>query len=92
MTPIQAQHGTQFAHFAGLALPRTRLMQPATMICANLRADGASCGETALVHVVHYVYRPAEVSEGFAANHKLTESHYEIVCPRCGRRTQIEKH
>jgi hypothetical protein len=67
-------------------------MQPATIICDNRRADGAPCGENALVHMVHYIYAAEQGAGQEAITHVLSETHYDIECPRCGRRTQIVTH
>jgi hypothetical protein len=63
-------------------------MQPATIICENLLADNARCGEVALVRGARYVHdrlgRPDETPV-------LREVQYRIECPRCGTRTQVER-
>jgi hypothetical protein len=67
-------------------------MQPETVICESRAADAALCGETALVHVVHYVYGLEPDAGREASKHVLRETRYDIECPRCGRRTQIVRH
>jgi hypothetical protein len=66
-------------------------MQPATITCDNHRGNGTPCGEIALIHGVQYVYARDRESGSQPAGHTLRESHYVIDCPRCGRRTQIER-
>jgi hypothetical protein len=81
------------AYVAALAPTRpVPLMQPATIICDNHRARGAPFGETALIHSVQYVYARRRDSGPLSTSHVLTEAHYVIDCPHCGRRTQIEKY
>jgi len=67
-------------------------MQPATIICDHQRADGTPCGETGLIHAVQYVYARNRETGSQATGHTLREAHFVIDCPRCGRRTQIEKY
>jgi hypothetical protein len=67
-------------------------MQPATIICDNRRADGAPCGQVALVHMVHYVYAIEQQRGKGSSAHVLRETHYEIECPQCGQRTQTVAH
>jgi hypothetical protein len=74
-----------------LAATRNSLMQPATIICDNMRPTAAPCGETALVHGVRYIYAPAGAGASAAAP-VLREAQFLIDCPRCGKRTQIERY
>src|SRR5688572_32952036 len=90
MSPVPSAHGIIVAHIGGLVPTIRPPMHPVTLTCANPRADGSRCGETALVHVVHYVYRPAGEQGWMGGEHELSETQYEIDCPRCGHRTQIE--
>jgi hypothetical protein len=62
-------------------------MQPATITCDSHASQSARCGETALVRAVSYVY----ARERESAAPVLREAHYQIDCPRCGQRTQIER-
>jgi hypothetical protein len=66
-------------------------MPPAKIKCDSQGAEGPPCGADALVHLVHYVYSREQKPGQPAASHVLRETRYEIDCPRCGRRTQVEK-
>jgi hypothetical protein len=79
----------QLAQIAEFAPTWEISMQPATIICDNHLDSGMPCGETALIHSVQYVYDRDTGTQ--AASHVLRESHYVIDCPRCGRRTQVER-
>jgi hypothetical protein len=68
------------------------LMHSGRITCENLRAREAPCGESALVHMIHYVYSSEPAEDGASTDHILRETHFDIECPRCGRRTQIEVH
>jgi hypothetical protein len=65
-------------------------MQPATIECDAADAQGRPCGEIADVHEVHYKYSPAIERGPFSLDRVLVEVRYDIDCPRCGYRTQIE--
>jgi hypothetical protein len=67
-------------------------MQPSMINCDNPRADGAVCGENALIYRIHYVLVKEEAIGQDEPTHVLKETRYQISCPRCGRRTQTEKH
>jgi phage terminase large subunit GpA-like protein len=66
-------------------------MQPATIICENRFSDSARCGETALVRGVRYVYARTTGSDVESAQPVLREAHFQIECPRCGERQQVER-
>jgi predicted RNA-binding Zn-ribbon protein involved in translation (DUF1610 family) len=42
--------------------------------------------------MIHYVYSSEPAEDGASTDHILRETHFDIECPRCGRRTQIEVH
>ncbi len=65
-------------------------MPPKTIPCDNVRSDGASCGEPALIHLVHYIYDMQP--EGDETVHVLRGTSYEIDCPTCGRRQLVVRH
>lgn len=67
-------------------------MQPSLINCDNLRADGTVCGENALIHRIHYVLAKGHDSGQDEPTYALKETRYQISCPRCGRRTRIERH
>jgi len=71
--------------------PAGNLMHPATIICDNRVRDSARCGETALVRCISYVYSREADAGSVAAGPVLREAHYQINCPRCGQRKQIER-
>jgi hypothetical protein len=64
-------------------------MRGETISCDSLRSNGGSCGAPALIHQVHYRY---EAGPDWMPDVEriLTEIHYDISCPRCGYRTQVE--
>jgi hypothetical protein len=66
-------------------------VEAARVICDAIRPGGHRCGERAIVLKAQYFYdtRPHRGPGGY--QHTLRETHYEIECPHCGRRTQIEK-
>jgi hypothetical protein len=66
-------------------------MAPATLICDGRDSEGRVCGATAEVRKVHYRYVPQRVGRNGDIEQVLSETHYEIDCPRCGWRTQVEK-
>ena len=92
MSAIRSSVGMELAYVASLAPSRKPAMQPATITCDNPRADGAPCGATALVNLVHYHYGAVERVNWIGDTKELREAHYEIDCPRCGQRTQVVKY
>jgi hypothetical protein len=66
-------------------------MEAATVICNSIMPSGASCGERAVVLKAHYLYDTRVYQGPGGYQHTLRETHYEIECPHCGRRTQIER-
>jgi hypothetical protein len=92
MSVVQSPAGIQVAQFCPISPARIPSMQPATIICDKHQGDGTPCGETALIQGVHYVYSRNHETGSQAASHMLREAHFVIDCPRCGRRTQIEKY
>jgi len=62
---------------------------PTTIACDSRDSEGRLCGATAEVRRIHYKYVP-QVFRG-EVEQVLSETHYDIECPRCGWRTQIEK-
>ena len=65
-------------------------MQPTTILCNARDAEGRVCGATAEVRQVHYKYVPHLDRPRGQFEQVLSETHYEIDCPRCGWRTQVE--
>jgi len=61
-------------------------MQPDIILCTARAADGRMCGETTEVREVHYRFTPR-----LAAAQVLTEIRYDVNCPICGHRTQVER-
>jgi hypothetical protein len=66
-------------------------MQPETIVCENVRADSAVCGEAALVRGMRYVYERPNGIDILSGNPVLREIQHRIECPRCGHRTQIQR-
>jgi len=66
-------------------------MHSRTISCHAVTPEKGVCDARALVHEVHYVYSP---SPGGGApgdfERVLTEIRYDIDCPKCGYRTQVE--
>jgi len=65
-------------------------MQPVTIICDAQTSQGL-CGATAVIRNAHYVYRPKRTASRQEFQQELVEARYEIDCPNCGRRTQVER-
>jgi hypothetical protein len=51
---------------------------------------GRVCGAQATVRQVHYKYTAQLVRRQGEFQQVLSEAQYEISCPRCGWRTQVE--
>jgi hypothetical protein len=60
-------------------------MHQGKVICRAVDADGNPCGESAIVHEVHYTY---DASPPSFLGSTLTGISIDIECPRCGWRTQ----
>jgi hypothetical protein len=66
------------------------LMKPVTIVCNGGASRGRRCGAEAEIRQVHYRYvTEADHSSG-ELRQVLYETHYDIDCPTCGRRTQVE--
>ena len=68
-------------------------MEVETVVCNARIPGGGVCGATATVLAVQrfydtFMYKPGA---GGRFDVQLRETHYEIDCPHCGRRTQIVK-
>jgi hypothetical protein len=59
------------------------------MLCDVTREDGIRCGETALIHSIKYRVERDYANE---FRHILRQTVYEIKCPRCGMRRQVEHY
>jgi len=59
--------------------------------CNAIRANGERCGESATVTKIHYNYRPRLVRPEGDVEQVLTETVYDIECPKCGTRAQRVK-
>jgi hypothetical protein len=67
-------------------------MQPSMILCDGRDANGRPCGAEAEVRRVHYKY-VSEFKRPFGdVQQVLSETQYEIECPRCGWRTQVERN
>jgi hypothetical protein len=60
-------------------------LESSTIVC-SAETQGRRCGATARVLSAHYVYKPASKN----AQQLLVEARYQIHCPKCGPRTQVE--
>ena len=68
-------------------------MQATTIICAAVKPDGSACGELAVIRKTRYQFDTLPLyDQPGGMQHELRETHYDIDCPRCGPRTQSEKH
>jgi hypothetical protein len=59
-------------------------LEPFTVRCDARSSDGVPCGADAIVLTIDYV---AEPGAGVSSE---KQTHFDIECPRCGKRTQIE--
>jgi hypothetical protein len=66
-------------------------MQPTMIACNGRDAHGNICGAEAEVRRVHYKYVAEREGRLGDVQQVLSETQYEIECPRCGWRTQVEK-
>ncbi|RIK76582.1 MAG: hypothetical protein DCC67_13705 [Planctomycetota bacterium] len=66
------------------------LMEPATIACDGRDPAGRRCGAEALIRRIDYRYTTeVDILQG-EARQVLHETHYEVDCPVCGLRTQVE--
>jgi hypothetical protein len=61
------------------------------IVCTSDLLSGRVCGETAIVHNVHYLYDRASWPGAETDEFVLRATIYQITCPRCGDREQFEK-
>jgi hypothetical protein len=69
----------------------TPTTQPTTLPCEAPAGDGQRCGAEALVRRVHYRYTATLNRQLGEVQQVLSEAIYEINCPHCGWRTQVQK-
>jgi DNA-directed RNA polymerase subunit RPC12/RpoP len=66
------------------------MLQGLTVVCDNQNNDGTPCGATAIVIRAAYAYEEVDfLTTGQLPT--LLEARYEIQCPNCGHRRQVEK-
>jgi len=65
--------------------------QALIITCDKEGAQGKVCGAVALVLKVQYKYDTLSFSKGRGFGPKLVETRYEIECPKCGKRKQVER-
>ncbi|HEX6961197.1 MAG TPA: hypothetical protein VF175_04975 [Lacipirellula sp.] len=65
--------------------------QPTTLLCEAEVGQGRQCGAEAKVRCVHYRYTARLDRRLGEVQQVLSEAIYEIACPRCGWRTQVQK-
>jgi hypothetical protein len=65
--------------------------QPSVLICDGRTVSGDSCGAEAQVRRVHYRYEARLNRRLGEVQQVLSGVEYEINCPRCGWRTQVER-
>jgi hypothetical protein len=78
--------GVSFRHVANEPMAA----QPSMVVCDGRAGDGKSCGAEAQVRRVHYKYMARLNRRIGEIQQVLSEVQYEINCPRCGWRTQVE--
>jgi hypothetical protein len=60
--------------------------------CRNILSDKRLCGASVVLLKAEYSYRSTPIAGApFPQQRTLVEAKYEIDCPNCGKRTQIEK-
>ena len=59
--------------------------------CNKVGPAGKVCGATAVVLKASYKYDTLSYSQGREFGPELVEVRYEIECPNCGKRRQVEK-
>ena len=65
-------------------------MGPKTITCDGRNYGGMFCGATAILQRIDYRHG-AILDEGSTAyRHILRETRYQIICPKCGPRVQVE--
>jgi len=63
-----------------------------TVICNSVKPDGSVCGQPAIVHNARYEYQTKLYGHHSGQiSHQLKASHYDIECPDCGHRVQVER-
>jgi hypothetical protein len=69
------------------------MLQGLTVVCDNQKPDGTICGTTAIVVRASYEYENVDFVHPDPQNAlpSLKESRFEIECPNCGHRRQVEK-
>ena len=66
-------------------------MAATTVECDARDSQGRPCGAIALVTKVHYKYVPHRTGSSGEVEQVLEETHYDIECPKCGPRRQVQK-
>jgi hypothetical protein len=65
-------------------------MHSPTILCDAHTPEG-SCGSVVRIRQAHYEYRPRPWNTADGIQQELIETRYEIECPRCGYRVQVER-
>jgi hypothetical protein len=65
-------------------------MHITTILCDG-HTRGGPCGEEAVIRQVHYVYQPRFGAPREEVLQELVETRYDIDCPHCGARVQIDR-
>ena len=65
--------------------------QGLTVTCDNEDASGKACGALAVVLKAQYKYDTLSFPKGRGFGPELVEVRYQIECPKCGTRKQVEK-
>jgi hypothetical protein len=81
------QENIKFRHVANQGVQA----QPSVVVCDGRAGDGSLCGAEAQVRRVHYRHTARLNRRLGEVQQVLSEVEYEINCPRCGWRTQLER-
>ncbi len=65
-------------------------MNSRTIRCNGVRSEGECCGRIARLVTIKYHFA-REIDEKGRVHLALCRAHYEIECPVCGPRIQVEK-
>ena len=66
-------------------------MEPMTIVCNAQKPGGTWCGQPAIVHKAEYELDTGGYDSPSGIRYTLRTAVYEIECPACGRRTQVER-
>ena len=88
-----ANKNSQHSRYRGVQWSRKERIEPMVpdaRKCDAALPNGTQCAELARVIGVQYHYGPRPSKDGSLEQH-LNEAHYQIHCPKCGVRKQVER-